>query len=233
MLKLILNKDQYLWFISDPHYGHSNLCKGTTNWRTKDGKIPSNVRDFPTLEKMNDTIINNINAVVGQDDILICLGDWSFGGFNNIKIFRDRIVCKNIYLITGNHDHHIVNNRQNIRSIFTGVYEYYTMLEVKRELRTLASMGQIENVYDKFVLSHFPIASWDSMARGVPHLFGHVHLLPYQRLMDGKAMDVGMDGNNMNPIELKEIIKLMNKQPIKPLVLPSDHHAEEWVTNKN
>jgi len=30
---------------------------------------------------MNDTLVNNINEMVGENDVLIHLGDWSFGGF--------------------------------------------------------------------------------------------------------------------------------------------------------
>ena len=77
-----------VWIFSDQHYNHKNICRGITNWRTKDDEVPiSQTRDFDTLDKMNAAIVNNINETVMQDDILICLGDWSFGGFENIKIF--------------------------------------------------------------------------------------------------------------------------------------------------
>jgi hypothetical protein len=39
-------------------------------------------------------------------------------------------------------------------------------------------------------------------------------------------MDVGVDGNNYEPIELDEIIEIMSKQPIAKLVLPKDHHEK-------
>jgi calcineurin-like phosphoesterase family protein len=39
-------------------------------------------------------------------------------------------------------------------------------------------------------------------------------------------MDVGVDGNNYEPIELNEIIKIMSKQPITKLSLPKDHHEK-------
>ena len=100
------------WITSDTHYFHTNICRGITNWRTSNGEIPiEQTRDFKTLEEMNDTIDNNINEVVGQEDVLIHLGDWSFGGFENIEQFRNRLICKNIHLILGNHDHHIDRNR--------------------------------------------------------------------------------------------------------------------------
>jgi calcineurin-like phosphoesterase family protein len=108
-----------IWICSDPHYNHKNICRGTTNWRTTDNEIPvEQTRDFPTIERMNESILNGINWNVGQDDVLICLGDWSFGGFEFIQQFRDRIVCKNVHLVLGNHDHHIERNRDNIQSIF-------------------------------------------------------------------------------------------------------------------
>ena len=75
-----------IWICSDPHYNHKNICRGTTNWRTTDNEIPvEQTRDFPTIERMNESILNGINWNVGQDDVLICLGDWSFGGFEFIR----------------------------------------------------------------------------------------------------------------------------------------------------
>ena len=80
-MKIVLEKGQRLFFTSDTHYSHSNICRGTTRWVGADNMT----RDFETLEKMNSTLVNNINEVVGQDDILIHLGDWSFGGFEKIS----------------------------------------------------------------------------------------------------------------------------------------------------
>jgi hypothetical protein len=36
-------------------------------------------------------------------------------------------------------------------------------------------------------------------------------------------MDVGIDGNKLYPIEMKEVLRLMNKQPIKSM-FKFDHH---------
>ena len=128
MIKIDKNFKGNVWIFSDPHYNHKNICRGVTNWRLPDGSIPeSQTRDYPDLEKMNAAIVNNINEVVMQDDILICLGDWSFGGFESIQDFWDRIVCKNIHLILGNHDHHIENNRGDIQKLFLSVSHYNTL----------------------------------------------------------------------------------------------------------
>ena len=65
-MKLTLNKGQKLWFTSDTHYNHANICSSTTKWTD-----PVTIREFKTLEHMNAHIAGNINEVVGQDDILI------------------------------------------------------------------------------------------------------------------------------------------------------------------
>jgi calcineurin-like phosphoesterase family protein len=219
-MKIKLNTDQKLWFTSDTHYDHKNICAATTNWVGAENLT----RNFSSLERMNDELVNSINTKVGQDDILFHLGDWSFNGFENIRKFRERIICKNVHLVLGNHDHHIERNKDNIQSIFSSV-NHYLQLEVKRELTPdQMKVGVLGHI--KFVLMHYPIASWNGMNDGVIHLHGHVHLPNNLRVADGKAMDVGVDGNNYEPIELNEIIKIMSKQPIARLALPKDHHEK-------
>jgi calcineurin-like phosphoesterase family protein len=214
-MKIKLNQGQRIWFTSDTHYDHKNICAATTNWVGAENLT----RKFSSLERMNDDLVFWINHRVGQDDILFHLGDWSFNGFENIRKFRERIVCKNIHLILGNHDHHIERNKNNIQSIFSSVNEYLS-LDVKWQ-----GKGKFEHA--RFVLFHYPIASWNGMSDGVIHLHGHVHLPPHQRVADGKAMDVGVDGNNMAPISMEEVLKIMSKQPIAKLTLPKDHHENK------
>ena len=210
-MKLNLNKGQRLWFTSDTHYNHANICSATTKWTD-----PVTCREFKTLEHMNATLVGNINEVVGQDDILFHLGDWSFGGFEQIELFRNQIVCKNVHIITGNHDHHIENNKEGCQSLFSSVNKYLN-LNVKWRVGT-PIMGE-----QRFALMHFPIASWDNMARGAIHLHGHVHFESKIRIGKGKMMDVGVDGNELYPIELKDVLRFMDRQPIKSM-FEFDHH---------
>jgi calcineurin-like phosphoesterase family protein len=211
-MKINLNRGQKLWFTSDTHYNHGNICSATTQWTD-----PVTCREFKSLEHMNAVLVANINEVVGQDDILFHLGDWSFGGFESIAEFRNKIVCQNIHLITGNHDHHIENNRDQVQNLFSSVNKYLELV-VKTNVGTPLMDEQ------KFVLMHFPIASWNNMAKGAIHLHGHVHLNQQQRFSPGKMMDVGVDGNNLHPISMNEVISLMKNRPIKS-VLPQDHHT--------
>jgi calcineurin-like phosphoesterase family protein len=210
-MKLNLNKGQKLWFTSDTHYNHGNICTATTQWIN-----PVTCREFESLEQMNAHLVGNINEMVGEDDILFHLGDWSFGGFEQIELFRNQIVCKNVHIITGNHDHHIENDREGIQSIFSSVNKYLNLV-VKWNVGT-PLMGE-----QRFALMHFPIASWDNMARGAIHLHGHVHFEADKRIGVGKMMDVGCDGNELYPIEMSEVLKLMRDQPIKSM-FEFDHH---------
>ena len=202
-----------VFITSDCHFSHKNICRGVTGWRTTDGKIPiSSTRDFPTLDLMNDTIVNNINSKVGQDDTLIMLGDIAFGGFENITIFLDRLICKNIHLVLGNHDHHISNNRGGIQDMFLSVQNY------------LEANINGEN----FVMTHYPFESWNGLNKGVIHLHGHVHLPASRKWGNGKRLDVGVDGNNYQPYKLTEIVHMMDRREVKSEI-DLDHHLDDLV----
>lgn len=214
-MKITLEKDQRIFFTSDTHYAHSNICSATTNWAVNDGYA----RTFNSLDHMNDTLVNNINNMVGEDDILIHLGDFSFGGFDKIEEFRSRILCKNIHLVLGNHDHHIERNKEGVQKLFSSV-QNYLRLEVRKPINKALTDKHI------FVCMHYPIASHHDMNQGVIHLHGHVHLPSNLRVAAGKAMDVGVDGNGLEPLSLGEILMIMKDQPIRKLELPKDHHEK-------
>ena len=213
-MKIILKDKQQLFFTSDTHYSHKNICRATTEWTDAEDKT----RDFRSLDHMNDVIVHNINSRVGEDDILFHLGDWSFGGFEKIQEFRDRIVCNNIHLILGNHDHHIEKDRDGIRELFSSV-NYYLDLEVYD-----SNFGKFTQ--DRFILMHYPIASWIDMNKGSIHLHGHVHLPKHQRIAEGKAMDVGMDGNDMKPYLMDDVVRKLSGRAVQANRLPQDHHEE-------
>ena len=212
-----IDKDRKVWIISDTHFGHKNICRGVTEWRLQDGSVPiAQTRDFSNIGEMNDAIVNGINSVVGQDDVLIHLGDWSFGGFENVKIFRDRIVCQEIHLILGNHDHHIENNRGDCQELFSSV-NHYTKLMYK---------------FDTLVLMHYPIDSWDGLNKGHIHLHGHVHLPTGKIFGKGRRMDVGIDGSLFfAPYSLDNVIKIVKLREIKSN-MDDDHHTDDMITDE-
>lgn len=194
-----------IYFTSDPHYGHTNIVKGISNWSDISG-----CRDFETLEAHNSTIVDSINSIVKAGDTLYCLGDWAFGGSHNIGTFRDRLNCRTIHLILGNHDHHIENGAQV--GLFTSV-KYVDQLSLKTDAQT-GFMGKT-----KFFLSHYSHQVWNNSHHGAIHLFGHSH---GSIKGIGRSMDVGVDTHDFYPYHLDEILDIMKGIPVHEV----DHHNE-------
>lgn len=209
----ITNKE--IWLTSDTHYGHANIVRGVSQWLDTDGQVSRNqTRDFDTVSQMNDTIVNNINNVVQPEDVLIHLGDWSFGGKSNISEFRERIHCNNVILITGNHDEHIMNNKDNCQSLFSHVAPY-------SEIQVTQRSGE----KSLLVLFHYPILSWNKVVRCSVHLHGHMHSKGNDRFGNGFQMDVGLCGAEdlgFRPYHLDEVFKELRGR--KRIAIPYDHH---------
>jgi calcineurin-like phosphoesterase family protein len=195
-----------IWFTSDSHYGHTNIAGPKVSaWK-------GGYRNFNSVQEMNDALIKNINNVVGEDDILYHLGDWSFGGVHNIYYFRKSLICKNIHLMLGNHDQHITNKdikfhdtSFNPMDLFESVQNVFT-----------GKIGSRE-----FHLSHYSHQVWPGSHKGVIHLFGHSH----NSLKGiGRSMDVGVDTHpEFRPYHINEIFKIMDKIPVKFI----DHHESD------
>lgn len=217
-MKLKLNPGQEVFFTSDTHINHKNICRGVSEWGSTS---EFRTRDFPDLESMNSTIIDNINRKVGQNDILFHLGDFSFGGHHNIPNFRNRIICENIILILGNHDEHIEKNTDGYQDLFTSVHKYLEVEIIQPPTHSILGNGGRYN----FVLCHFPIASWNNIRKSWMHLHGHLHLEKDKKVSPGKMMDVGVDGNDLMPYSLGEVLKIIKDRPNKSL-MSFDHHSD-------
>ena len=214
-------KDKKVWFCSDPHYHHKSLVKGTTNWEDD-----SECRDFRTLEEHDNTLVDSINNVVGEDDILFCLGDWAFGRIAKESTcykteFRDRINCKTIHFVLGNHDEGIVKNTDNVRDIFTSVNNYLEVTFVE------PYEGKKEGVKAKkykTIMMHYPIRSWNYMRAGAWMLHGHCHANLPDHIVKGniqRTMDVGFDAHpEFRPFSFQEVKEIMKKRT----VFTEDHH---------
>lgn len=190
-----------IWFFSDPHFAHKNICEGTSSWEGKRG-----CRPFKDPDEMGNLIVENLNSKVGKDDELICGGDWSFSSIQNAFYWREKIRCRNIHLVLGNHDgkHGTVFdpvwNNKHVSSLFKS-YGHYKEFYHNKTL---------------ICVFHFPIQSWNSMSKGAIHLHGHTHRSPQEKFINGgKSMDIGLDGNNYNPYSIDEIFEIMNDLPTR------------------
>lgn len=199
-MKINLQNGQKLFFTSDLHYNHRNLCKGTSKWDFRFDRT----REYETIEEMNQTILDNINSRVGENDILFLLGDISFGGIEALEFLLDNINCKNLYLTFGNHDHLIVKNENGVRERFVSAKDYMYL--------TITSQGAFRGK-KRFALMHYPLSVWNNMAKGVIHLHGHCHLREEHKIHQGKSMDVGMDGNDLQVYSLEEVCEILESRP--------------------
>lgn len=90
------------WFSSDFHLGHANIIKYCD-------------RPFKSLKQMNETLIKRFNERVNPEDLVFFLGDFCFknsknsvhrgeGDIHNANYYKEKLNCKNIVFIKGNHD---------------------------------------------------------------------------------------------------------------------------------
>jgi len=122
-----------------------------------------------------------------------------------------------------------LKNRHLRLTAFVLVQNFFQMLKLIREITNnalLFNTNKSMNEKFTFICMHYPIASWHDMNQGVIHLHGHVHLPSHLRVAEGKAMDVGVDGNGLEPISLDEVLSIMKDREVKKLALPKDHHEK-------
>jgi calcineurin-like phosphoesterase family protein len=205
------------YYCADPHAFHGNIMKycrriafmtdadrqAFLELEASGGDLRSFQVGDESIDRMNRGLAANINARVGPDDTLWCLGDWAWGHgeeyTRNARCFRDQIRCRTINFVWGNHD-----DRKKIRDLFHEVHEQVQI--------------RVEGV--KITLNHYPMLTWNgqhhaTVAAPNIHLYGHVHAL-YQNNPEASplkdagawpALDVGFDGHDYQVWSLGEILE--------------------------
>ena len=181
-----------IYFTSDTHFGHRRIieyCK----------------RPFDSVYVMDQVILDRINEVVGAEDTLYILGDFTFRG-GKPEQYLSRMVCQDVHLILGNHDK---------RS------DYIDNLSAARIDVGFTSVQEVKEVIycnQRIYLSHYPHRSWPASHKGSWMLYGHVHskLDAEDKESSRKTLDVGVD-NTINygkmfgqPWSFKELQKLFS-----------------------
>jgi len=152
-------------------------------------------RPFSSAEEMNAKIIKNWNEKVTPEDEVYHLGD-----FGNKEVYSNNCILDRLngkkYLIQGNHDHKLVDNLY-FRARWIWIKDYYEMWYQKQ----------------LFVMSHYPMLSWNGSCRNSIMTHGHEHgRFDLTWNNDVRRIDVGVDSNNFYPISLDEIIRRMEKK---------------------
>lgn len=110
-----MDETKKLWFFSDLHFNHCRLVKSTPYHFDE-------VRNFDTVQEMNNILISNWQNTVGKNDIVIFSGDLMMNtpmtevekNINDLFIPLNGIK----YWIKGNHDHQIIKKLNSIHFDF-------------------------------------------------------------------------------------------------------------------
>ena len=196
-----------IFFCSDSHANHENIIKFCK-------------RPFKNVQEMNDELIKRWNEKVPKDGIIFHLGDFSWGGYDAWKTFREQL-NGDIYLIKGNHC---------LKNMTTTAKELFK--DVKMQMR-------IEIEGRKIWLNHFPLLCYSGVYRdfnGLEYnLFGHVHLSNHKERNTGRdcdrcfqmlfptQYDVGVDFNEFAPISWKEVDERIKEQ------IKNNQNLKMWV----
>ena len=168
-----------IWFTSDLHLGHANIIKHCS-------------RPFAETGRMDAALISAINARVLLGDTLYILGDFSkANSIDAARAYRNRIVCRDVRLVRGNHDKHFADGE--------------SPFEEELDYVELTHKGQ------RLCCMHYPLLSWHGMERGSIMLHGHIHADKTYNSGNLKAgvfrYDVGVDANGYAPVSIDEVVR--------------------------
>ena len=187
--KELVRTRRRIFVTADTHFGH-------------DEALRIFARPHASAEAMDEAMVAAINDTVGAKDILVHLGDfcgprdWSARELRRAVDLRERIRCKRIYLVRGNHDP--VGERR-----FDGLFE---------GVEDIVSARGIAGVDERIVMFHYPIDQWQGRPNGGFHLHGHVH---GHGAALSRRCDVGVDvaAHGGRPRDLVELIAELRKTP--------------------
>jgi len=193
------------FYTADPHYNH-------------DAVIQFVPRKFRTVTDMDETLLHETNSIVGKDDRLVVVGDAAFSTVEAFRKLRAKIICRNVWLIWGNHD------RPGYGDACSESYDTYEFRSKCANYRIFAS--------------HYPHAIWPSSHRGSLHVYGHCHGQREEwldEIMPGRrSMDVGVDTayrilGAYRPFRETEVIDILGSRPGHHFPEEIEHHvAKKW-----
>lgn len=172
------------FFMSDPHFNHQRMLE----FKRSDG---SPLRDFKTVEEMNEYMIERCNAVVRPQDRLVCVGD---------------VAMNKKYMS-------MISKMNGIKLLIMGNHDIYHATEYLQYFENVAAY----KIYDNtgIIVSHIPIHPL-SKARFKLNIHGHLHSHTVKFVQDETMDDpfyysVCMEQIDYTPIALDDILKYMDR----------------------
>ena len=179
--------DQYhkVWVTADTHFGHNNIL----SYENRVDKLK-----VSTVEEHDEELIRRWNSVVGKQDLVIILGDFSFKKAEETNELLKRLNGDKV-LVRGNHDI-FLDDKKFDKSLFKAVYDYK---ETKYKGQEIALM-------------HYPILDFKHQSRETKPavlLFGHIHTFRIE--IPKHSFNVGVDVNDYYPVDIiTAIAKALN-----------------------
>lgn len=155
-------------------------------------------RPFTSVEEMDAYMIKKWNEVVGQEDVVFVLGDFAYKGNHSALHYLDQLKGYKV-LVVGNHD-----STGPELVAWDAVYNGYKEIRLKKK---------------NFVLSHYPITSWNGAFKDTVLLYGHVHASgkDWEKVELPNAHNVNVEFHNYTPINIKDIKVVNFKDAIEKL----------------
>lgn len=164
---------------------------------------------------MNQCLVDNWNSVVGPEDTVYVLGDFSLSA-RAVELITPRLLGHK-KLVPGNHDHvHTYNKKARTPEKYQKQVEFYRgwgweVLPEQVELE-LPGVGVVQLCHMPYSgdSTEHPADYTDKYARWRPQdtggwlLHGHTHS---PRIIQGKQYHVGVDAHGYAPVSQEQIIQ--------------------------
>ena len=160
-----------IFFISDTHFGHANIL----NFLRPDG---SKLRNFESVEAMDEFMIDRWNSVVRPQDKVYHLGDVAMRRDDIKTIAR----CNgHKRLVRGNHDDF------DLKLYLPYFEEVYA-----------------SRVLDKFIFTHIPIHPESISKKLRANVHGHIHATP---AYGPRYINLSVEAVDYTPVSLEDLKK--------------------------
>ena len=176
-----------IYFISDTHFGHRNIVR---------------YRPFNDIEEMDNTLINNWNSTVHENDEVYILGDFIYKSDKHCSYYLRQLAGKK-HFIVGNHDNKWMACGGNLSDYFVSI----------------DNLKEIQDDKGRYLaLCHYPLMEWRGSAYAIHDkdkgnnflIHGHLHHqknISYEFIKNNIpcALNAGVDINGYKPVVFEDL----------------------------
>jgi len=156
--------------------------------------IKHSARPFSSVEEMDAALLANWNGVVKPQDTVYILGDLFFRNTVSAEDYLRRLNGKK-HLVFGNHDK-----------------DWMKKTDLPRFFESVERMSEINDGAHRITLCHYPMMTWNHIAKGSYMIHGHIHNntdADYFKLIRNmpNILNAGVDVNGYYPVNFNTLLK--------------------------